>query len=149
MIVEDDAQPIDGLRDQLAQALPMSPSPIVSLYLGRRYPTSWQNRIATAIMSADDACWIISTHLLHAVGYAIRTDLLPSLLAHPLTRPTPDELITHWARAHGHTIAYTWPSLVDHADWPTTTSHRGERKPGRVAWATGPHAVWNSKSVPM
>lgn len=151
VLLEDDAMPVDGLREQLDQSLPMSPAPIMSLYLGRRYPTRWQNRIVNAIASASTANWIISTHLLHAVGYAIRTDLIPSLLAHPDARPTPDERITHWARRYGHLTAYAWPSLVDHADGPSATTHRGRAvtAPGRRAWATGRHTEWTTESVPL
>lgn len=150
VILEDDAIPVQNFREQLEQALPMSPTPIVSFYLGRRYPPNWQNRIVTAITEATNtqASWIVAPNLLHAVAYAIRTDLIPALLEHPAGRP-PDEHITKWAKRYGHTTAYTWPSLANHADGPTLTKHRSPRKPGRTAWATAPHTVWNSASVPM
>lgn len=152
MVIEDDAEPIPGFAEQLHQALPMSPAPIVSLYLGRRRPPQWQNRILAAIAQAanTDSPWIISTHLLHAVGYAIRTDLLPSLLAHHSRHPI-DEHIGDWARRHGHTIAYTVPSLIDHADLPTIIRHRDgqPRRPGRRAWTVGPRTDWNNRAVTM
>ena len=151
--LEDDAVlATDNLKAQLRQALPLAPSGLVSLYLGRQRPPQYQPAIATAVRAADDAdaSWIVGTRLLHAVGYAIRTDLLPSLLDFPLTLPI-DEHISAWAQLHGHVVSYTWPSLVDHADLPTVVAHRdGEpRPPGRVAWRTGSRDVWTSASVPL
>ena len=152
VVLEDDAEPVDGFTEQLHEALLMSPSPIVSLYLGRRRPPHWQNRILGAIAEAanTESPWIVSTHLLHAVGYAIRTDLLPSLLSHESSHPI-DEHIGDWARRHGHTVAYTVPSLVDHADLPTIVEHRDgqPRRPGRRAWTVGTRESWSSQSVVM
>lgn len=153
VVLEDDAVPIDNFTAQLAHCLPMSPSPITSLYLGQLRPPQFQNaiRAATRRADAENADWIISTHLLHAVGYAIRTDLIPSLLA--FTSPLPiDQHISAWAQQYGHTTAYAWPSLVDHADGPTVipTHPDGKpRTPGRVAWKTGPHPNWTTRTVPL
>lgn len=148
VVLEDDAQPVDNFREQIEAALPMSPSPIVSFYLGRKRPPHWQGRIKRALTNVDDASWLIATHLLHAVGYAIRTELLPSLLAHTSTLPV-DQHIGHWARYHGHTIAYTNPSLIDHADLPTIVEHPdGEpRTAGRTAWNVGTRHHWTSQTV--
>lgn len=150
VVLEDDAVVPPDLKDQLHMALPMSPSPVVSLYLGRRRPPQWQNRIAAAIAhaNAEDASWICGTHLLHAVGYAIKTDLLDSLFNH-LTPLPADQHIGHWARTYGHTIAYTWPSLIDHADIPTIVNHPDgqPRRPGRTAWMTGSRQRWTTKAV--
>jgi len=152
VVLEDDAQPVNGFRLQLQQALVMAPSPVVSLYLGRKNPVHWQNRMKRAIKhaQAEDASWIISTHLLHGVGYAIKTSLLPSLLAHDSDLPC-DQHIGHWARQFGHTIAYTHPSLVDHADTDTLVNHPDgkPRLKGRKAWTTGTRKEWTSRAVTM
>jgi hypothetical protein len=60
-----------------------------------------------------------------------------------------DENIGQWSRRQGWPIAYTVPSLVDHADGPTLITHPdgAEREPGRVAWRTGTHFTWNSDAV--
>lgn len=150
VVLEDDAEPIDDFRNQLHKALVMAPAPIVSLYYGRKRPPHWEKRKATALMQAraEDAHWIIGTHLLHGVGYAIRTELLPSLLGHQSPRPV-DEHISDWARLHGHIIGYTNPSLVDHADGPTIVNHPDgqPRRPGRKAYATGSRDHWTTKAV--
>ena len=43
VILEDDAQPVQDFPDQLTQALTVAPTPIVSLYLGRRRPPHFQH----------------------------------------------------------------------------------------------------------
>lgn len=153
VILEDDAQPIEGFRTQLAAALPMAPAPIVSFYLGQARPQRWAPRAQAAITDAATAGahWIVATRLLHAVGYAIRTDLLPSLLAYESKFPI-DQHISRWAQRYGHTVAYTAPgSLVDHADGPSVTNHPDgqPRPPGRRAWQLGGHDTWTSQSVPL
>jgi len=153
VILEDDADPVEGFRTQLRDALTMAPAPIVSLYLGRLRPPWAQHGAAAATEAADTehADWIISTHLLHAVGYAIKTELLPSLLDYITPLPI-DQHITRWAQSRGHTIAYTWPSLVDHADHPTVITQHPDgqpRTPGRIAWKTAPHPSWSTRSVTL
>lgn len=150
VVLEDDAVPVDGFRDQLHHALVMAPSPIVSLYLGRKRPPHWQKRVAASLMEAraTEASWIMSSHLLHAVGYAIKTELLPSLLSHTTTMPV-DQHIGDWARSYGHLVSYTTPSLIDHEDGPTIVNHPDgdTRRPGRKAWAVGTREHWTSKAV--
>jgi hypothetical protein len=152
LILEDDAVPVDCFLTQLGEALIVAPSPIVSLYLGRLRPPHYQKRIGAAIAEAhhEEAHWIVSTHLFHAVGYAIKTSLLPSLLKHASDRPS-DEHITDWAQRYGHTVAYTVPSLVDHADQPTVVNHPDgdARRPGRRAWSVGSRQRWASTCVPL
>lgn len=151
VILEDDALPVPGFREQLADALIHAPTPIVSLYLGKMKPAHWQQRIKTALHHAakEGASWIVSSHLIHAVGYAIKTDLLPSLLKHPTELPA-DQHIGHFARSYGHLVSYATPSLVDHADLPTTVTHSdGPRRPGRKAWTVGPREQWTSQAVTM
>lgn len=150
VVLEDDAEPVDDFLTQLRNALTMAPTPIVSLYYGKLRPPHWERRKATALMQAraEDAHWIVGSHLLHAVGYAIRTELLPSLLNHMTTMPV-DQHITDWARQHGYLIGYTHPSLVDHADGPTIVDHpdRQPRRPGRKAHSVGGRDIWTTKAV--
>lgn len=153
VILEDDAQPVDGFAAQLAAALPMAPAPIASLYLGRLRPAPWQRRIRAALDQADtvDAHWIMATRLLHAVGYAIRTELLGSLLRFTSARPV-DEHISRWARQYGYPTCYTVGSLVEHADEPTVIPlhpDRQPRTPGRKAWRLGGHDRWTTTTVTM
>lgn len=152
VILEDDAQPVEDFTDQLTAALPLAPAPIVSLYLGRKRPPHFQRRIEHALAAAkeQDASWIVSTHLLHAVGYCIKTELLPSLLSHDSVLPV-DQHIGDWARRFGHLVGYTVGSLVEHQDAPTIVDHpdKAPRRPGRKAWQVGGRTFWTSTTVPL
>ncbi|AGS82299.1 glycosyltransferase [Mycobacterium phage Bobi] len=146
VVLEDDAIPCNNFRDQLHAALTAAPTPVVSLYLGRERPREYQQRIAKA--TDTTAHWLTCRRLLHAVGTAIHTDLVPHMLNNlPNGKPI-DEAITTWARRAGHTIAYTWPSLIDHADTPSLTGRRGPA-PGRVAWRHGDRDQWTSEAHPL
>lgn len=149
--LEDDAMPIPRFRVQLDAALSVAPTPIVSLYLGTSNPKQWQASIARATDTADaaGAHWLTCTSLLHAVGIAIRTDLLPVQLDND--GPV-DEQLTRWARTHGHLVAYCWPSLVDHADTEPLISRRADGQPRaepRKAWRTGGRSKWTGRSVQL
>ncbi len=149
VIVEDDAQPVAGFAEQAAAALSVAPTPLVSFYLGKLYPTEHQDRIRAALQART--CWITHTRLRHAVAYAIRTELLHRLALHisPGIVDTAGH-ITHWAKTHGHaTIGYTNPSLVEHADTPTVITDRADRQPGRVAWTLGTRAQWDNSAVTL
>lgn len=152
VVLEDDAEPIDGFREQLHAALAVAPAPIVSLYLGKSRPRPWQRRVQAAIERANHtgAHWIRGGALLHAVGYAIRSDLLPALLEHQSRLPV-DQHISSFAQRHGHAVAYTVGSLCDHADTGTLFDHPDgqPRPPGRKAWQVGGHDTWNTRTVTL
>ena len=154
--LEDDAVPIPDFREQLNAALEQSPSPVVSLYLGKHRVAVWEKRKQLAIIRADneDAHWFTTRTLLHAVAVAIRTDVLSDAITHGTQLgdffPN-DEAISHWANATNNTVAYTWPSLVDHADQPTLFIHPDKlpRPPGRKAYKLGTRTQWTNKAVTL
>lgn len=149
--LEDDAEPVDGFRDQLGAALAVAPvtAPIISLYLGGGYLDD--PRIRTRVVQAqhNGICWLL-THgtVLHAVALAIRGDLVSSALSQ-LTRSKqpPDRSLSRWARGSAHDVAYSCPSIVEHRDMPSLVQ-RFERAPRR-AWVVGERMVWSDKSVFM
>ena len=150
VVLEDDALPIPKFRLQLHSALQVAPTPIVGLYLGQSRPPHWQPSIARAIAQTReaDACFLRSRDLLHGVGYAIRTDLIPDLLdyvPHLIRANIPiDEAISAWARDRALGISHTWPSLVDHRDEKTLiTHHDGQpRTEPRKAWCADWRERW-------
>lgn len=154
LVLEDDAQPVPNFLEQAERALAMSPTPIVSFYLGRGKPRTWQHRLAQGIGQADaiSAHWITAPQLLHAVAVAMQADLREDWLQWAPTSKLPiDERISAWARINGHRIAYTIPSLIEHADGPTLIEHR-DRQPrtvARIAWRTGTRESWNRTYVPL
>ncbi|PKQ59734.1 hypothetical protein B5566_02515 [Mycobacterium sp. MHSD3] len=152
VVLEDDAVPVPSFREQLADALDHSPAPIVSLYLGRCRPGNAQATIRDHVAYGPDTPWLITNRLLHAVGVAIRTDLVASMVDHTAAlKGCPiDEAISHWAATHQLPVAYTWPSLVDHADTPSLvhgpTRHHHVR---RVAWRTGTRTTWQGEATQL
>lgn len=149
VVLEDDAQPVEGFRLQLEQALAVAPTPIVSLYLGQGRPQHWQPRIDLARHNANavNASWLIAPALLHAVGVAVRTELLPSVL---LDKTYPiDDAWTAWLRSQLLRVGYTWPSLVQHEDGPTLVKHPDgvERNQRRVAWWCHTRDEWTDRAV--
>lgn len=150
IVLEDDAVPVNNFRWHVEPVLALAPTRILSLYLGRLRPPQFQTQIRAATEAADDldAHWIVSPHCYHAVGYAIRTDLIPSLLDWHSNWPI-DQHISEWAQHRGEDIGYPWPSLVDHADGDTLVTHPDNqpRPKGRTAWRTGTRPHWTIRTV--
>lgn len=155
VVLEDDAQPCEGFTEQLTLALAKAPADVVSLYLGTGHPRRPQPAIAKAIQYAQHspACWIVTNELHHAVGVAIRTNLIAEMLDYitPLNRPI-DQAITSWTtrKHHNRDVAYTAPSLVDHHDGPTVViSRRRVQSKPRKAWWHGTRDTWTTHSTPL
>lgn len=153
VVLEDDALPVRDFTVQLGGVLAAAPTPIVSLYLGRSRPPIWQPWIRQATINADlqDACFIPGRRLLHCVGVAIRTPLVAHMVATVAKRPDLpiDEGIHQWAEDNRHTMAYCWPSIVDHHDGPTLVAHRDmqPRTEPRVAWSCGSRSRWHTSTL--
>lgn len=153
--LEDDAVPCKDFRAELEKALAVAPTHLVNLYLGQKKPEKWQSTIASALLRADKekANWIVTKYNLHAVGIACHMPLIRALsytLALYSVYPT-DEAIALWCTRNAVDLAYTVPSLVDHADLPTLIDRIDGKAPGpgRVAWRTGTRRKWTSASVPL
>lgn len=151
VVLEDDAVPCDDFRNQLEEALAVAPAQIVSLYLGQQRPPQFQWAIEPAIEKAEKqgAAWLVGRQLIHAVGVAIRADLVPAMLD-DLDREFPiDESLNLWVNKRMYRVAYPIPSLIDHADGETLIKHRDgqPRDPGRVAWRFGARSEWNRDFV--
>jgi|GEM_PF-744059 len=150
VVLEDDAKPCDGFREQLHDALNHAPAPVVSLYAGRQRPPQFQWALEQAIGQAEneDASWITSSVLMHAVAVAICTTQVTDMLATLAWMHEPiDESLSRWATR----VAYTYPSLCDHLDGKTLINHRDgqPRPPGRTAWRHGTRPEWTARSVAM
>lgn len=149
--LEDDSIPCKDFRVQAAAALEHAPAHIVSLYLGRARPAGWQDTVEKATLRAQTAkaCWIIDKHSLHAVGMAADRRSIPTML-YALTLYSvypPDEAISLYSYRNQIDVAYSWPSLVDHAD---ESSLIPDKVPcGRVAWKHGTRRSWTDVSVPL
>lgn len=158
VILEDDAVPVKEFRTQLARVLAAAPTDLVSLYLGRFRPPQWQPSIAQVIVRDEN--FLQATELLHHVAVAIRTPLIPGLLAHLAAnqryrrnKMAIDEAVGVWSRKNSILVSYCHPSIVNHdAGLPTVITrhvsrHRhdtGERPATelRQAWAFGSRTTW-------
>ena len=150
VVIEDDALLCDDFDTTLAAVLAKPPADIVGLYLGKNYPRAWQRVIKPKM--ATDAHWITSTHLLHGLGTCMRMSLLEDMLRFvgrmedgwPI-----DEKITHWCRLRGHRVAYTKPSIIEHADGPSLLVHPDgdKRELPRRAWEFGRRDEWDWESA--
>ena len=150
VVIEDDAMPVDGFRDQLEAALDVAPAPIVSLYLGTGYIYDFQVQQIVKQALTIDANWIVTDRLLHAVGVAVRGDLVSRLITGVRGRPQQaiDRAISMWARAAGHKVSYTMPSLLDHRDEASVVKPERRRSP-RTGWKVGTRNRWNPTSIVM
>lgn len=164
VVLEDDAVPVKGFRAQLGQVLRAAPNTgLMSLYLGRFRPPHWQPSIARVI--TGDAHFLMGSELLHHVGVAIRTPLIPAMLAfiradrQYRTGKLPiDEAIGRWARAASMPVAYTHPSIVNHdtrldtviakhvSQHPAETGSRTSTEL-RQAWAFGTRRDWQTTTA--
>ena len=156
LVLEDDAVVCADFLNQASMALAHAPSPIVSFYLGRGRPPHWQQRIAKVI--ASEAHWIIATEMLHGVATAVRTELIPDLLAWIEDQEPVDEAIGDFAQQNNFEVSYTHPSLVDHRDSGTIMDYHPTRHPDpehverneiRRAWLLGTRTDWNSSVIAM
>ena len=154
VVLEDDAQPVGGFLPMLGRALLEAPTGVVSLYLGTGRPKHWQDYIRQSLAAATklNSAWITSTHLIHAVGYAVRGDHIGALVD-SLTPERPiDEAITAWCRDNRVLVSYTHPSLVDHEDGEPVIAERMDRQPRnevRKAWVTGGRDHYRTRPVLM
>lgn len=145
LVLQDDAQPVDGMVNVLPKIATRVSDDPVSLYLGTGRPAAWQPRIreATSLADEHDAGLIRSVQMLHGVAILYPTRLLTAYLdwARSSTEPY-DYRLGAWCRLTGHHCYYTWPSLVDHEDGPSLVNHPdGEQRTEiRKAWRVGvPH----------
>lgn len=135
VVLEDDAQPTPAwteLDDRLSRA----PSPLVCLYLG--YGTRGadaQQHTRSTVAAYPDAEWYTGKYTFGAVGVAIRTDLIPHLLGRTKHMGSAwDDSLGVWCVNHlKERVAFTNPSLVEHAD---TESLLGHGKSARKAYRT-------------
>lgn len=123
ILLEDDAIPCAHFREHLEQALDDAPAEIFSLYLGTG---RWAGNASSASIGArtqladiQSDTWIRANFLHHAVAVAIHNEHARPLLQHlRLMKAPTDQAIGRYAKHRNLTVAYTWPSHVNHADGP-------------------------------
>lgn len=135
VVLEDDALPVPGFADKVADWLARFPDDMLSFYLGTGRPPQYQKEIAGMLVDADRVCGdhIVMRKLIHGVCYSPPPGRLASML-----RAWNKTLAADYAvgEAYGGRVIYPCYSLVDHADLPTVERHPDNelRTERRRAW---------------
>lgn len=147
LVLEDDALPVPGLIGHVEQAIEHRPGGdgLIGLYVGRQRPLGARVAQATRQATTAGAAWLLADGLLWGVATIWPTHLARDYLTTTHDPTKWDMHVRAWCRRHGHTVAYTHPSLVDHRDHPSLIPHR-PRQPGRTAHAVGTPA-WNRQAI--
>lgn len=142
VVLEDDAQPVAGFTELVAEWLSRFPDSLCSFYLGTGRPPQYQMQIAERLILADKkrSDHITLPRLIHGVCYSVPPQHLFRVLERWGSSKAADYAV---GDAHGGPVVYPCYSLVDHADGepvekPVDGMPRTER---RKAWrlARCPH----------
>lgn len=155
IVLEDDALPVADFRTHAAAALEYAPHPMVGFYIGLMTNTH-DNVTAREYARRNGFSWLVATHLISAVAYAIRGDVLQQAIdRYPGFPPetTVERRLTDWAsERRGGTFygyprfCFTVPSLVDHWDGDSIVSP-GADGATRKAWWVGVADNWDTPEV--
>jgi hypothetical protein len=135
VVLEDDAQPVEGFRQRVSEWLERFPDDFVSFYLGTGRPPQYQPVIAQRLIEADRHRWdcITLPRLIHGVCYSPPQAAIESILARWNSSKPADYAV---GDAYGASVIYPCYSLVDHADVSTVECHPDNepRTERRRAW---------------
>lgn len=135
IIIEDDALPVSGFTDKVADWLTRFPDDLCSFYLGTSRPPQYQMQIAERLIAADRtrADFITLPQLIHGVCYSVPPQHLSKVLARWNSRSPADYAL---GEAWDAPVIYPCYSLVDHADGQPVEKHpdRLPRTERRRAW---------------
>lgn len=149
IVIQDDALPVPGFREHAIRALEQVPENVgaVSFYVGTGRPYAGVVKHAVDVANMLDASWLTARDLYWGVAVAIRTAMIEPMLAGIVSNEAQyDQRIGQYMKDSSLTIAYTWPSLVDHADEDTLIHGRN---PGmeRRAHRLGPREDYSGPVV--
>lgn len=135
VILEDDALPVAGFTEKVADWLSRFPDDLCSFYLGTGRPPQYQKEIAGMLVDADRTCgdYIVMSNLIHGVCYSPPQSRLKNILGKWNKTLAADYAV---GDACGGRVIYPCYSLVDHADLPTVERHPDNepRTERRRAW---------------
>ncbi|WP_261666902.1 hypothetical protein [Erwinia mallotivora] len=135
VIIEDDALPVDGFKEKVADWIERFPDSLLSFYLGTGRPPQYQAEIAGKLIEADTNRndYITINRLIHGVCYSIPPQCINTVLNRWDSSKPADYAV---GDAYGGTVVYPCYSLVDHADLPAVERHpdNAPRTERRRAW---------------
>lgn len=135
VVLEDDALPVSGFVEKVADWLSRYNDALVSFYLGTGRPPQYQLEIATKLIAADKgrSDFITLSRLIHGVCYSVPTKHIHKVLDKWNHRQAADYAV---GDAYGGPVIYPCYSLVDHADGQPVEPARDNqpRTERRKAW---------------
>ncbi len=135
VVLEDDALPVRGFKDQVAVWLARFPCHMLSFYLGTGRPPQYQMQVAERLIVADKtrADYITLSRLIHGVCYSVPPEHVQRVLSRWDNSKAADYAV---GDAWGGSVIYPCYSLVDHADMPAVERHPDNepRTERRRAW---------------
>lgn len=135
VILEDDAIPVDGFTNKLAEWIDRFPDALVSFYLGTGRPPQYQLDIASKLIAADKSRtdYITLPRLIHGVCYSVPHQHIKRVLDKWNHGKAADYAV---GDAYGGPVVYPCYSLVDHADGKPVEPARDNqpRTERRRAW---------------
>ncbi len=135
VILEDDALPVSGFTEKVADWLTRFPDDLMSFYLGTGRPPQYQKEIAGMLVEADrvNAAYLVMSKLIHGVCYSPPLNKLKQIVSKWNQTLAADYAV---GDAYGGRVIYPCYSLVDHADLPTVERHPDNepRTERRKAW---------------
>lgn len=135
VILEDDALPVDGFKEKVAEWVERFPDAMISFYLGTGRPPQYQQAIALELVDADryNKDYLMLGRLIHGVCYSPPVGSLKGIIKNWDSTKAADYAV---GDAFGCAIVYPCYSLVDHADQPTVERHPDNepRTERRRAW---------------
>lgn len=148
VVLQDDAVPVDGFRDLAERAALEHPDKMISFYVGTHRPR--QAQVVAAIEEAEKhgASWLVSNTLMWGVAVMVPVERIPEMLDTVKESKKPyDERLGLWVERRRESVYYTWPSLVDHQDLPSTVwKGRPDQQGTRVAHKVG-IPTWSTTEV--
>ncbi len=150
IVLQDDAEPIDGFLTYAKAALHYAPSGLVSFYTGTGRPHHLA--VGRAVKNAERRgyAWMQHPTLMWGVAVAMPTPMVPVFMrwGHSSRLTFYDKRLSAFAGAIDKPVRYTNPSLVDHADGPTLLRHPwGEPTMRRKAWTLGAPKTWDTAAL--
>lgn len=135
VILEDDALPVPGFAQKVAEWLSRFPDDLLSFYLGTGRPPQYQLEIATKLIDADrrQTDYITINRLVHGVCYSVPLHKLQQVISRWNHRSPADYAV---GDACGGSVIYPCYSLVDHQDSGAVERHpdNSPRTERRKAW---------------
>lgn len=135
VVLEDDALPVPGFKEMVADWLERFHYALVSFYLGTGRPPQYQMQIAERLIVADktQADYITLQRLIHGVCYSVPPQNIERVLSRWDSSKPADYAV---GDAYGGAVVYPCYSLVDHADGEPVERHpdSAPRTERRRAW---------------